>query len=64
MTAQIGCEIAGCKHPASSHITWGASPQQRGNLCDKHIAELWGKAERGVMTGLNYWIQEEPKVIA
>lgn len=57
------CAIEGCHELAHSHVTWGPVPEQQGNLCELHIAELWEKVNPLMQAGLGsvVWIQDERK---
>lgn len=55
------CEIAGCQADAIHFVKWGSSVNQRGNLCEQHIRELWNKVHPQVAAGICWWEQSLPK---
>lgn len=57
MSKTIKCMLT-CDQPAKAWVHWGLAPQQRGNLCEKHLKELWEMVHHARFTGI--WGQRLP----
>lgn len=51
------CDYTGCPNQADSFVQWGSSKEQQGNLCARHINDIWVKSQPLIATGKLFWVQ-------